>query len=99
MRSYFPLLGAVLLLSIAGWDGSVAEASTGQCSPQNGYQINVTVGDLSCADAYALAAKYNLDGDKFQDVGSFKCAAGNAMTLPTVFTCVSSAAEFAVSTT
>jgi hypothetical protein len=97
-QRYRAALPALLLLAIAGYSSTTtATASTGQCAPQGAYQINVTVGDLACSDAYAIAGRYNVMGDKFQDVGSFKCASGNAMTLPTVFSCVSGTSEFAVS--
>ncbi len=68
-----------------------------QCPPQDGRQIQVTIGDISCSDGYAIAAKFDLQDGKVQQIDSFTCELGNAMTRPVIFTCVSAQAEFAVS--
>jgi hypothetical protein len=68
-----------------------------QCPPQDGRQIQVTIGDISCSDGYAIAAKFDLQDGKVQQIDSFTCELGNAMTRPVLFSCVSAQAEFAVS--
>jgi hypothetical protein len=68
-----------------------------QCPPRDGRQIQVTIGDISCSDGYAIAAKFDLQDGKVQQIDSFTCELGNAMTRPVIFTCVSAQAEFAVS--
>jgi hypothetical protein len=68
-----------------------------QCPPQDGRQIQVTIGDISCSDGYAIAAKFDLQDGKVQQIDSFTCELGNAMTRPVIFSCVSAQAEFEVS--
>jgi hypothetical protein len=76
---------------------SVAEAvGPQQCNPVDKYRIKITRGRLTCTEAYEVAFKVNTQGDSVQHVNDFTCQFGNAQTRPTVFTCVSSDAEFSV---
>ena len=64
-----------------------------------GQSIVITVGDIDCVTASDFAAQYDLDGDKYQQIGPFTCYSGNAMTAPLLFQCVADTedqAEFAV---
>ncbi|BBX03037.1 hypothetical protein [Mycolicibacterium moriokaense] len=78
----------------------VAQPSTGeQCPPRDGLAIQITAGDIDCVTAADYAAKYDLNGEKYQEIGPFTCYSGNAMTAPLLFTCVANTeekAEFAV---
>lgn len=71
-----------------------------KCDPQGEYQITITESDISCANAYVLAARYDLNGEKSQTLDSidtWTCSTGAADTRPLIFSCVSNAgAEFAV---
>jgi hypothetical protein len=71
-------------------------ASPQQCAAQGATQIKITSGAIACADAYAIAAKYDTQGEKVQQVDTFKCETGNADTRPMIFQCVSANAEFGV---
>ena len=75
----------------------MSTAQSQQCKPQDDYQINIAVGDITCEDAYEIADEYDLDGEKYQDIGSFQCYTGTAQTRPLIFQCVSDSAEFALS--
>jgi len=68
-----------------------------ECLPGDGIRIDIFLGALTCDDAYALAAQYDLEGEKYQDVGSFTCYTGNALTRPLIFQCAGPDGEFAVS--
>jgi hypothetical protein len=59
--------------------------------------VLLAVADITCADAYPVAAKY-LNGEKYQRTDSFTCYTGTAQTRRTLLQCVSDTAEFAVST-
>jgi hypothetical protein len=89
-----PLAGAALLMGSTAI--SSAEPGVG-CQPQNQSQINIVDGPISCGDAYATASQYLAEGDKYQQIGTFTCYSGNAMTLPVVLSCTSDAGEFSVS--
>lgn len=71
-----------------------------KCEPQGEYQITITEGDISCANAYVLAARYDVKGEKSQtleSIDTWTCSTGTADTRPLIFSCVSNAgAEFAV---
>mgnify|MGYP000954812309 CR=1 FL=1 len=71
-----------------------------ECPAQGGNQIKIYSGDISCADAYLLAGKYDLQGQKYQQINSvdtWTCYTGTADTRPLVFSCVSeNNAEFGV---
>lgn len=71
-------------------------ASPQQCAAQGATQIKITSGAIACADAYAIAAKYDTQGEKVQQVDTFKCETGDADTRPMIFQCVSATAEFGV---
>jgi hypothetical protein len=77
---------------------SAADPGITNCPPVNGSSIDITNGPISCGDAYATAARYQADGDKYQQIDAFTCYSGNAMTAPVVLNCVSDVSEFAVST-
>jgi len=66
------------------------------CTPQGDYQISITGGTIACADAYAIASKYDLQGDKYQTIDGFQCASGTADVRPLIFECISDSAEFGV---
>jgi len=71
-------------------EGVVDEPDT--CPPQGGNQIKINGDGISCADAYAIAAKYDLQGEKYQEIdsaGTWTCYTGNAETRPMIFQCVS----------
>ncbi|OYN82187.1 hypothetical protein CG716_02610 [Mycolicibacterium sphagni] len=85
---------ALLLGSLA-----VCAAAPGvSCPPQNQSQIDIVDGPITCGDAYATAAQYQAEGEKYQQIGPFTCYSGTAMTQPVVLNCTSDSAEFAVST-
>ncbi|HJT91286.1 MAG TPA: hypothetical protein VJ777_04995 [Mycobacterium sp.] len=85
-------------VSIAVPDGvPIAESPNSfQCPPRSGQLIEITVGDIDCITASDFAVRYDLSGDKYQEIGPFTCYSGNAMTQPLLFTCVADSAEFAV---
>jgi hypothetical protein len=69
---------------------TVAEPTT--CPPQDGKQITINGAGISCADAYSIAAKYDLQGEKYQEIdsaGRWTCYTGNAESRPMIFQCVS----------
>lgn len=70
--------------------------NTADCAPQGGCSIQI-YGDLTCEDAYGVAAGYDLDGDKFQEVGPFTCYTSPADFRPIVFQCAAGETDFAVS--
>lgn len=67
-----------------------------QCPAQEGRQITITNGDFRCAEAYAIAAKYDPQGEKYQDIDAFECGTGTADVRPLEFQCTSEDVEFAV---
>ena len=65
----------------------------------DGQSIVITAGDIDCVTASDYAVQYDLNGDKYQQIGPFTCYSGNAMTAPLLFQCVADTAdqaEFAV---
>ena len=61
--------------------------------------VDITAGDIDCVTASDFAAQYDLNGDKYQQIGPFTCYSGNAMTAPLLFQCVADTedqAEFGV---
>ncbi len=75
---------------------SAAAQSNGfQCPPSNGQFIVINAGDIDCVTASDFAVQYDLNGDKFQQIGPFTCYFGNAMTAPLLFTCVADTADHA----
>jgi len=68
----------------------VGETTT--CAPQGGNQIKINGDGISCDDAYTIAAKYDLQGEKYQEVdapGKWTCYTGNVESRPLIFQCVS----------
>ena len=92
------ILPAALLIAIPAISAGVAAADPVQqrCAPQGVQQIDVVNGPVGCDQAYQVVGAYNFQGDKYQDIFGFTCYTGNAMTLPTVLSCVAPDAEFAV---
>lgn len=83
--------------------GVGTSAGTKECAPQNGNQIRIYSGDVSCADAYAIAGRYDFrSGPKYQQidsVGTWTCYTAIADLRPMILSCVSDKdAEFDVST-
>jgi hypothetical protein len=79
--------------------GAAQTPSGEQCPPRDGQRIVITAGDIDCVTASDYAIQYDVDGDKYQQIGPFTCYSGNAMTAPLLFTCVADTAdqaEFAV---
>jgi hypothetical protein len=52
---------------------------------------------LSCADAYAIAAGFDLQGEAFQELGTFTCYTSPADVRPIIFQCADGDIDFAVS--
>lgn len=76
---------------------TAADAIGPQTCPQlDQYRIRIVRGQITCTDAYDVAARYRTQGPSVQRIGGYTCQSGNAMTRPTVFTCTASDAEFAV---
>ncbi len=79
---------------------AVAQSPKGeQCPPRDGHSIVITAGDIDCVTASDYAVQYDVNGDKYQQIGPFTCYSGNAMTTPLLFQCVADTAdqaEFAV---
>jgi hypothetical protein len=85
---------AVVISAIAiGCPSAGAEPNGLQCPPRLGQLITITVGDIDCATASDIAAQYDQDGDKYQQIGPFTCYSGNAMTAPLLFQCVADTAD------
>ena len=66
------------------------------CWARGTQQIDIVNGPINCDQAYQIVGAYSPQGDKYQDIQGFTCYSGNAMTLPTVLSCVSNNADFAV---
>ena len=69
-----------------------AVGETNTCAPQGGNQIEINGDGISCDDAYSIAAKYDPQGEKYQEVGgigNWTCYTGNAESRPLIFQCVS----------
>ncbi|MBB3602866.1 hypothetical protein FHT40_002527 [Mycolicibacterium sp. BK556] len=89
---------AALVIALAALPIGVASAEPlqQQCEARGPQQIDILNGRLSCDQAYQVVGGFDFQGEKYQDVLGFTCYTGNAMTLPTVLSCVSPDAEFAV---
>jgi hypothetical protein len=94
-------LAAVVAVVLAGCGNTppAAPPASQECPPEGGYQIKITVDGITCSDAYALAVKYNVSGEKNQQIDSFTCYSGTAYTRPMIFQCISDKTQFAVFTT
>ena len=98
-RATVAVLVSATAVAIGTAPASTAGPNSFQCPPQNGQVVEINVGDIDCVTASDFAAQYDLDGDKYQQIGPFTCYSGNAMTAPLLFQCVADtadAAEFAV---
>lgn len=71
---------------------------TKECAPKTDVQITVFEGLIDCATSYLIAARYDLDGAKRQNIDGYVCESGTIETLPTIFTCTNRevGAEFTV---
>jgi hypothetical protein len=90
---------AVVAASAIGVPSAAGQSNGEQCPPRDGQSIVITAGDIDCVTASDFAAQYDLNGDKYQQIGPFTCYSGNAMTAPLLFQCVADTAdqaEFAV---
>jgi hypothetical protein len=91
---------AGLLIAATAASAEVATADPGQqqCPPRldGTQQIQIVDGPLGCDQAYGIAGAYDFAGQNYQDIQGFTCYTGNAMTMPTVLSCVSGNGEFAV---
>lgn len=95
-----------------GTSNSVALPTTGtatsipaakDCAAQGGNKVRITGGDITCADAYAIAGQYDFKvGPKYQQIESvdtWTCQTSTADVRPMILSCVSDKnAEFDVST-
>jgi hypothetical protein len=70
-----------------------------RCQPQDGRRIEISAGAITCEQAYAAAARYDLQGQKYQNIDAFTCYTGTAQTAPIFLVCTSPDAEFSVSHT
>jgi hypothetical protein len=88
------------LVALVMAPSAVAQPPGGNhCPPRDGQSVVITVGDIDCVAAADVAAQYDPNGDKYQQIGPFTCYSGNAMTAPLIFQCVADTedqAEFGV---
>jgi hypothetical protein len=97
MRYTGVFVSAALAAAIVAAPAGVAAADPVlRCAPQGTQQIDIVTGFLPCEAAYPIAAGFDPAGDKYQTIGDFTCYTGNAMTVPTVLSCVAGDTEFAV---
>ncbi|WP_313675230.1 hypothetical protein [Mycolicibacterium sp.] len=75
---------------------SAANPGVERCEPQDGRRIEIHAGTISCAQAYSTAASYDLQGEKYQEIGLFNCYTGTAQTAPMLLVCSSGGVEFSV---
>lgn len=69
-----------------------AVGETNTCAPQGGNQIKINGDGISCDDAYAIAAKYDRQGEKYQKIeaaGTWTCYTGTVESSPLIMQCVS----------
>jgi len=67
-----------------------------RCPPDHDRVIEITAGAITCAEAYATAARYDLTGEKYQHIAAYTCYTGTAQTAPILLVCFSGPTEFAV---
>ncbi|WP_445166312.1 hypothetical protein ACTXG7_20955 [Mycolicibacterium sp. Dal123E01] len=98
MRASRVFLPAVLFFAVAAGPIGVAAADPVQqhCPVRGAQQVDIVNGSVNCDQAYQVVDAYSPQGDKYQDIQGFTCYSGNAMTMPTVLSCVSGNADFAV---
>lgn len=94
--AFIPVIAAAAMLT--GRAGTAAAVPPPQCPQQDGLNLSISSGELSCADAYSVAVRYDTAGEKYQTIDAFTCYTGNAMTAPVYLTCVSDSAEFFLTT-
>ena len=78
---------ATVTATPSGAASTTASPAAQECPASEGGRVRVVVGQLDCDAAAAIAAGYDLDGEKRQEVQGYVCESGNAMTRPVVFTC------------
>ncbi len=64
------------------------------CGEAGGLRLKVVLGDLECDELRKVAAGYDLDGVKVQEVRGWTCASGTADTRPIIYTCARDGDEF-----
>lgn len=91
-------LPAALMIAMSTVSVGVAAAEPvqQQCQARGAQQIDILNGRLNCDQAYQVVGAYDFQGQKYQEIQGFTCYTGNAMTMPTVLSCVSADADFAV---
>lgn len=92
-------VAVVIMAAGVGVPSAAAQSGGFQCPPRSGQVIVINVGDIDCITASDFALQYDVNGDKYQQIGPFTCYSGNAMTAPLLFQCVADTedkAEFAV---
>ena len=94
----FVACAAIVLAGAGSGSGVAAAAPTVDCAPQGGYQISL-YGYLTCAEAYDIAARYDPDGAKYQEIDPFTCYAAPSDVRPIIFQCAHGDNDFAVSLT
>lgn len=67
-----------------------------RCPPHDDRIIEITAGAVTCTEAYATAARYDLKGEKYQHIEAYTCYTGTAQTAPILLVCLSGPTEFAV---
>jgi hypothetical protein len=98
MRLRRVVLPAALLFVAAAAPVGIASADPApqQCPARGAQQIDIVDGPVTCDQAYQVVGAYDFQGQKYQEIQGFTCYTGNAMTMPTVLSCVSGNADFAV---
>lgn len=88
----------VSLLAAAVVSAPGAQAFPGYiaCPADGVYQLDIA-GDITCPDAVAVAAGYDREGEKYQDVLDFTCYSAAFDVYPIVYTCVRGTDEIVVS--
>ena len=66
-------VGATLFFSALATapDGLAQEPTGEQCPPRNGQSIVITSGDIDCVTAADYAARFDVDGEKYQTIAPF----------------------------
>ena len=79
---------------------SSSDAGQHECAKQSNYVVTISQGDISCADAYVIAAGFDPVGAQSQDQGPYTCEFAHGASRPTVFSCSGTAGvEFSVAET
>jgi len=67
-------------------------SETNTCATQGDNQIKINGDGISCAEAYTIAKKYDLRGEKYQKIEAavtWTCYAGTVESRPLILQCVS----------